>query len=252
MRQLMLKACLNGSRKPGEHKALPITADELATDARDSVAAGAGALHVHPRDSTGAETLEPNWIEAALSAIRVACPGVPVGVSSGAWIEADPGLRNALIRHWRVLPDFVSVNLSEPGAEDTINILFGRGIRVEAGIWSVSDARQLIDRHRGRQFVRTLIELIHEGSADEPTAVAQEIERALDQAGISAPRLLHGEGELAWPMLDYAVSRGYDIRIGLEDTLVTPDGRAASGNPGLVAEALCRADEARPDARNGV
>ena len=50
----MIKACLNGARAPGEHRALPLTATQLAADGAAAVAAGAQALHIHPRDATGA------------------------------------------------------------------------------------------------------------------------------------------------------------------------------------------------------
>jgi uncharacterized protein (DUF849 family) len=41
-------------------------------------------------------------------------------------------------------------------------------------------------------------------------------------------------------MLDAALARGYDVRVGLEDTLVLPDGSIARDNAQLVAEALRR------------
>jgi uncharacterized protein (DUF849 family) len=41
-------------------------------------------------------------------------------------------------------------------------------------------------------------------------------------------------------VLDAAVPRGRDIRIGLEDVLTLPDGRAAPDNAALVAEAVLR------------
>jgi len=44
--------------------------------------------------------------------------------------------------------------------------------------------------------------------------------------------------EDAWTVLDAALARGRDIRIGLEDTLVLSDGSRARGNADLVAEAL--------------
>ena len=34
----MLKACVNGPRRPGEHRALPVTASDLTTDVRRVVA----------------------------------------------------------------------------------------------------------------------------------------------------------------------------------------------------------------------
>ena len=63
---------------------------------------------------------------------------------------------------------------------------------------------------------------------------AMAIEAALDAAGIEAPRLIHGEEETCWPVLAWATANGRDTRIGLEDTLVLPDGSPAAGNAALV------------------
>ena len=67
----MIQACLNGNRAPDAHPELPVTPEQLGRDARATVTAGAGSLHVHPRDASGAETLEPADIAAAVHAIRV-------------------------------------------------------------------------------------------------------------------------------------------------------------------------------------
>ena len=67
----LLKACLNGSRLPGAHPALPISPGEIAVAARAAVAAGAGAVHVHPKDHTGADTLAAEHVDATVRAIRM-------------------------------------------------------------------------------------------------------------------------------------------------------------------------------------
>jgi uncharacterized protein (DUF849 family) len=72
------------------------------------------------------------------------------------------------------------------------------------------------------------------------TATAGAICAVLDAHGIRAPRLLHGEGRPVWGVLDAALARGDDIRIGFEDTLVLPDGRPAASNAELVAAAAER------------
>src|SRR4051812_16984524 len=118
--ELLVKACLNGSRPPGAHPALPLSPQELAADAEAAVAAGAGALHVHPRDTDGSEALDAPVLDAAVLAIRAACPGVPVGVSTAAWILPDVSARVAAIRSWAGRPDFASVNLSEAGHRDVM------------------------------------------------------------------------------------------------------------------------------------
>src|SRR5262245_39646856 len=60
-------------------------------------------------------------LAAAVTAVREACPGTPVGVSTGLWITGgDPSARQSAVAAWADLPaaarpDFASVNLSEPG-----------------------------------------------------------------------------------------------------------------------------------------
>src|ERR1700722_10669076 len=47
---VLIQACLNGSTTRAEHPAVPLTPAELAAEARASAAAGAGSVHLHPRD----------------------------------------------------------------------------------------------------------------------------------------------------------------------------------------------------------
>jgi len=65
----------------------------LAAEARGALDAGAGALHLHPRAPDGRESLAASDIAAAIAAVRAACPGVALGVSTGAWIERDVARR---------------------------------------------------------------------------------------------------------------------------------------------------------------
>ncbi len=239
----MIKACLNGNRKPGEHPALPLSAEELAGDARRVVGAGAGALHFHPRLPDGSETLEAEAVAAAVGTVRAACPNVPVGVSTGAWIEPDLERRIELVGVWGSLPaedrpDFASVNLSEERATEVCTVLLDAGVGVEAGLWMPKDVRLLLESGLADRCTRVLIELVRERTAEKARTTAQRIERVLDEAHVSTPRLLHGEGEITWPMLGYALERGYDTRIGLEDTLMMPDGNPARDNEQLVSTAL--------------
>jgi hypothetical protein len=69
-------------------------------------------------------------------------------------------------------------------------------------------------------------------------AAADAILARLDAAGVRAPRLLHGEEEACWPLVAHAGRLGLPTRIGLEDTLVAPDGFPAADNAALVRAAL--------------
>ena len=223
----MLQACLNGRRTVAEHRLVPRTPEELAADAGAVAAAGAEALHVHPRGADGAETME---VEAAVRAIRGAVR-LPISVTTGAWIGGD---RVEAVRSWTVVPDEASVNLSEEGWGDLAEALLGRGVALEAGVWTADDAERLV---AGGLLDRCRRLLLEPGDRDPEAALTTvaAIEAVLGTRG--PPRLVHGKGATAWPLLREAQRRGLDTRIGLEDVLVLPDGTPAPGNAALVAAA---------------
>jgi len=238
-RFVLVQACLNGSRRREEHPALPLSPDEIALDASRAVTAGAAALHIHPRAADGSETLDPRVCDAAVRAVREACPNIPIGLTTGIWIEPDPKRRLALIASWATPPDFVSVNLCEPGTPELCDLMLRRRIRIEAGVWTVGDAQALAALGIADQCVRVLVET----QPREPGAAVAEaraIDDELDKAEIRVPRLHHGEGLATWAVVEMALDRGHDIRIGLEDTLQLPDGSPARDNAELVEAAVAK------------
>ncbi len=239
----MIQSCLNGRRTRDEHPSVPITPDQLAREGRSAVAAGARSLHVHPRGPDGAETLEAEAVAAALVALRQACPGVEISVTTGFWITGDAARRRSLIAAWAELPDSASVNLGEPGAAELCAMLADRGIGVEAGVASAADARALIQTGVAGQCTRLLIEV--EGEAAEALLEIAAIDALLDHDGVALPRLDHGYGRTTWAILERAHRLGHDLRIGLEDTLVLPSGRAAKDNAELVAACLAWVENPR-------
>lgn len=237
----MLKVCLNGRRSADEHPAVPVTPGQLAGEARRSVEAGAQAVHLHPRDGSRAETLAASEVGEAIAAVREVA-GAPVGVSTGAWIEADPERRAALVRGWGEVmptrrPDFASVNLFEEGCREVFEALLESGIEVEAGLWSPEDARRLAESGLSDRCLRLLLEPVRETFSEEALESAREMSRVLDEAGIETPRLLHGKDATAWPVLRYAAAEGYGMRVGFEDVLTLPGGEISPDNARLVAAA---------------
>jgi len=230
----VLQAALNGDRSAGEHPAVPIAPEALAVDAAACVAAGAGAIHLHPRDARGRETLDPEVVHAVVRHVRAAC-GAPVGVTTGEWIEPDLERRLALIAGWSD-PDYSSVNLSEDGSERVMAALLDGGIGIEAGVATVEDADRLAASGLSGNVTRVLVEPVDADPDGAPELVAR-IHAALDRHEIHAPRLQHGDGGATWVLIADAVQRGLDTRVGLEDVLVLPGGSRADGNPALIAAA---------------
>jgi uncharacterized protein (DUF849 family) len=254
-----MKACLNGQRSRDDHQAVPVTPGELAASAAGAVAAGAEAVHLHPRGADGRESLRAADVGAAVAAVRQACPGVPVGVTTGLWVTGgDAAARRAAVAGWAALdaagrPDFASVNVFEAGAAALPGLLAGMGIGAEAGVWTPEDTRFLVGGPtalRGGPWLRVMVEISGVPAAGA-VAAADAVLRCLGETGSDVPLLLHGAGESAWPLIAHAGRLGLPARIGLEDVTTGPDGGPVSGNAELTELALAMWDAARAGRTRG-
>jgi uncharacterized protein (DUF849 family) len=232
----LLKACLNGSRTDEEHPAIPRTPSELAAEGRAAVEAGSQILHLHPYDDAGAETLAAAPCAAALHAVRDACPGIPISLSTSQDIEADPRRRLELVAGWTELPELVTANQGEPGILELCEHLIGRGVGIEAGLLTLGDAQAFVAAGIADRCVRAMVEPL---DAEPAAAVAHAatMEHVLADAGITLEQVHHGDGVATWHVMRRGASRGHGIRVGLEDTTVLPDGRRPAGNAELVRAA---------------
>src|SRR5215210_932647 len=178
---MLLQAALNGNRA---HPALPRTPPELAAEGRAAVDAGARVLHLHPYDGEGRQTLDAEPCAAAILAVRAACPGIPISLSTSAEIEPDPERRHALVAAWTELPELVTANQGEEGIVELCELLGQRGIGIEAGLLSLADAHSFVASGIAGRCVRAMIEPLGE-DPDAAVAEAEAMEEALAAAGIS-------------------------------------------------------------------
>jgi uncharacterized protein (DUF849 family) len=236
---MLIQAALNGGRTRAEHPGIPISPDELAVSARESAAAGAGAIHFHVRGPDGRESLDPDDVARAVTAVRSAVPGTAVGVSTGAWILRDVTLRHEIISRWKVLPDFASVNFKEQGAPALAELLLSRGIGVEAGLCGAEGTEILVKSGLAPNCLRLLLEPFEQTTA-AALKTLEDVLRLLDPASARLPLVFHGVNHTSWDLIDIAAARGYDTRVGFEDILTLPDGTQASGNGALVSETVRR------------
>ncbi|OBF27844.1 hypothetical protein A5724_29640 [Mycobacterium sp. ACS1612] len=232
--EIYVKACINGARTPDAHPNLPVTPEQLASAALAAHRAGAKAVHMHPKDDDGVDSLAPEHVDAAVAAVRHAVPGLPLGVTTGYWALPDVEARLRAVDGWTVLPDFASVNWHEPGSEDLARLLLSKGLGVEVGIFHAEAAESWAASEVARHCMRVMIEL----QGDGDTATADELLSQVTAAGSPAPVLLHGLDESCWPLLEHAGKRGVQTRIGMEDTLRLPDGSTAPDNEALVSAAV--------------
>jgi uncharacterized protein (DUF849 family) len=184
---------------------------------------------VHPTDRHGVQTMDAKACDATVAAIRAAVPRLPIGLSTSAEINPDPFARAAALGTWRHRPDFVSVNLSELGWAGIARAALHAGIAIEAGLAVVADAEELQGSPFAHQILRALVEV--EGDAQDARAIADLIPSSVAQ-------LWHGYGARTWEVISTAGAAGIDVRVGLEDVLVLPDGSTPAGNAALVSAAL--------------
>lgn len=231
---VFLQAALNGERV---HPGAPRSASAIAEAARAAVDAGAHSVHVHAFDAMGRETLEGMACARVLRSIREACPGVPVSLTTSAAIVADPGERLRIVETWQEMPDLVTANQGEVGIKELCEMLFGRGVEIEAGLLSVDDARAFVQSGLASRCRRVLMEPL-DADIDSALKHAAEMEAIVTAAEITIEQVHHGEGIACWAVNRRAIDRGHGIRTGLEDVTVLPDGREARDNAELVRAAV--------------
>lgn len=187
-------------------------------------------------DADGNQTFGAEACAATLRAVRSACPGIPISLSTSAGVEPDTRRRLELIEAWSELPDLVTANQGEEGILELCELLVARGIGIEAGLLSVDDAKRFVAAGIAPRCARAMVEPLDAGSA-EAVAHAATIEQVLARAGVLLEQVHHGDGVASWSVNLRAISRGHGIRTGLEDTSLLPDGRECAGNGDLVAAA---------------
>jgi len=232
----LLEVALNGSRGPEEHPSVPRTTAELAAAARESVDAGAQAVHLHAYDDGGVESLEAGACAAALRAVRRECPGVPISLTTSADIEPDPERRQHLVDSWAELPELVTANQGEEGIATLCEALLSRGVGIEAGLLELADADAFVASGLASRSTRVLIEPL-DADPDVAVAHAAAMQQRLADGAVRLEQVHHGDGIASWAVTARAVRLGHGIRTGLEDTAVLPDGGLAPDNAALVRAA---------------
>lgn len=188
-----LQVALNGSRTASEHPAIPRTPRELALAARAAVAAGAELLHIHAYDAGGVESLAAEPCATVVRAVRQACPGIPISLTTSAGVEPDPGRRLELVAGWTELPELVTANQGEDGIVELCELLLERGVGIEAGLLELADAQTFARSGLADRCTRVLLEPL---DSDPGTAAAHAaaMEEVLAQAEITLEQVHHGDG----------------------------------------------------------
>jgi 3-keto-5-aminohexanoate cleavage enzyme len=107
----VLTCALTGVLTDPRQHPVPVTPEQMAAEARDAFNAGASVMHVHLRSQAPGGGHLPSWdpdvAEAVIDAIRSACPGVIINLTTGV-IGPDISGPTTCIR--RVKPEIAACN----------------------------------------------------------------------------------------------------------------------------------------------
>ena len=83
---------------------------------------------MHPFDDDGRQTLAAEPCAATIRAVRAACPGISISLTTSADVEPNPQRRMALVEAWTETPDLVTANQGEDSILEMCELLVARGI----------------------------------------------------------------------------------------------------------------------------
>jgi len=258
----ILTCALTGVLTHPQQHPVPVTPAQMAAEARDAFNAGASIMHVHVRDQREGLGYLPSWdpdvAEDVVGAIRQACPGVIINLTTGV-VGADISGPVACLR--RVRPEAAACNAGSlnylkikdngqwawpPMVFDNpvakvqamlevmnelhihpefecfdVGIVRSVGMYLKAGLFSgVPELNFVMGVASGMPCDAELLALLPKYAP--PGAVWQST--------------LIGRAEI-WPVHQRTAELGGMLRTGLEDSFYLPGGERATGN-GVMIEAL--------------
>jgi uncharacterized protein (DUF849 family) len=233
---MLIKIALNGARSKEQNKYLPHSLTEIEREVKLLYKHGCKVFHIHCYDENGNESLKPNDVKNLVVLVKNISPEIQIGISSGDWIEPDFEKRKSYISSWEKIPDFISVNMIEDHAVEISNLLISKGVLIEAGLNEKKAAEIFVESNFKKNCYRILIEPEPE-EFDPAIQTINEIEKVIDSNNIQIPRLLHGFNAVSWDILREAKRRGYDSRVGMEDTIYLENGEIVKSNLEIIQQA---------------
>lgn len=243
---LILTVAPNGAYKTREHHpAVPLTAEDLATTAKDCLDAGASMIHVHVRQADGRHLLDAQAYQDATAAIRRAVgQSLVVQITTEAAQVYEPPAQMAVVRDTR--PEAVSIGLrellkpevSEAELHSFFSWLLQENIMTQIILYNDEDVahwqrlRAQGIAPEGPWFLLFVLGRYTAGQKSSPNDLL--------------PFLNCDDGQYPWAMCAFgpqenacaitAAGLGGHVRVGFENNLYLKDGSLAPNNTALVAQ----------------
>jgi len=270
MEKAILTCALTGVLTDPKQHPVPVTPAQMATEAKAAFEAGASIMHVHIRRQEEGMGHMPSWdpevVWEVTEAIRAACPGVIINLTTGV-VGKDIAGPLACIR--RVKPEIAACNAGTlnylkirsdgrwawpPMVFDNpvdkvkafLDVMHETGTMPEFECFDVGIVRSVamfkkagMTDHLDYNFVMGV-----DSGMPADAELLGWLRKQIDP-GVTWQSTLIGRQEI-WPVHQATADLGGMLRTGLEDTFYLPDGSRASGNGALIeALATCARNAGR-------
>jgi len=267
MEKAILTCALTGVLTNPKQYPVPVTPAQMAAQAREAFNAGASIMHVHVRMQDEGMGHMPSWdpdvAEAVVGAIRAACPGVIINLTTGV-VGKDISGPLACIR--RVKPEIAACNagslnylkIKDDGqwawppmvfdnpvskVQQFLDVMTECNVHPEFECFDVGIVRAvgmylkagMLKPEMGRAEYN-LVMGVASGMPCDADLLAL-LPRWMASGSVWQSTLI-GRAEI-WPVHQATAELGGMLRTGLEDTFYLPNGERAGGN-GVLIEALAQ------------
>lgn len=254
--KLIVNACLTGMvSTKADNPSLPVTPEEIASDARRCVDAGAAIVHLHARDDEALPTYRLDVYRAVVSAVKELCPDVVVCVStSGRTFKTFDERSAVLDLDGDLTPELASLTLGSLNFPTQASVtepemiarlagrMLERGIVPELEVFDLGMldyAAYLVDRGVLREpfYVNILL-----GSLGTLSATPANLALLAQSVPQGATWSAAGIGRFQFRVNAMAVTMGGHVRVGLEDNLyLDTEKRQLATNAALVERVVALA-----------
>ncbi len=264
MDKAILTCALTGVLTDPVQHPVPVTPAQMAAEARDAFNAGASVMHVHVRQQGAGMGHLPSWdpdvMEEVVGAIRQACPGVIINLTTGVVGKDISGPLDCIRR---IKPEIAACNagslnylkIKDNGqwawppmvfdnpvskVQQFLDVMGECGTHPEFECFDVGIVRSvtmylkagMLKPGMGRAEYNLVMGVASGMPCDAELLALLPRYMAPDSMWQST---LIGRAEI-WPVHQKTADLGGMLRTGLEDTFYLPSGERASGNGALITE----------------
>lgn len=252
MQKLIITVALTGNVPTKEmNPDLPVTAEEVATDARRCADAGAVLFHVHARDDKQKPTLATEAFKARARKIKEVAPEVIIQLSTGGRAGKDWEARANPVRLLPEMASFTTGSNNLPGMiyenspqfiEFLAKIFKETAVKPEIEVFETGMINNALFLQSKDYLQAPLHFQFVLGAPGSMPASVKNLSFLADSIPSGSTWTVAGIAKAEIPMAAAAIVMGGHVRVGLEDNLYLTDGSPAT-NPRLVEKIATIAKE---------